>query len=701
MAKREMIIRQLLLLLEIDTTKTPRPKDRLPSQAAWGFDGSTFLMSVATQVSKKRFITYKQYAAIKMSLTGSVFRPQIDYCFHHSIPMPVVPAGFKWVGFSEENGSSLNRVKQAAALNQEAKEPTDSASKAILVGGTILDLTDEMTKPWGELLVDGDTLVFRPMRYPTTNIKRAGKFRWDKETTAWRHPGIYAETVDKVLATFSEVIVHESVDLALSKNHVLVELPENIADHGTMFEFQKLATQYLLSHKKCLLGLAPGLGKTLASIMAAQRLMKEGKVITVAIVAPKSLLSNWQDEIDKWIGESAIILHTDFTNQPLDADWYILTYGALSRGNIPEELVNADLVILDESILLKTHNRVKKAIDGKKRWVFKTKRVQVALEIAKSHDWVWLLSGGPTSKYVDDLWAQLHLLDQNRFSSYWRFADDYCIVTQNAWARKVTGNKPGAIDKIHDDFADLMFVRSQNQVLDLPEWVFEEIDIPMSRKQEKLYKEVFEDWVATLDTVDGEIKLFTPNVLSRIIRLTQIASNPILLGHGISAISPKWDAISELFKIRPLPAIVWTQYIETAKRVTHMLEREGYSVGMLIGETPANIRGDVVKAFQNGSLDVIVAHPKVGKFGLTLTRCRTAIYLESSYDGDDYYQSLHRIRRIGTTHSPLVITLKSIWRDGSPTVDHLVADVLAMKAETTFKITAAKLVSYLEGGEEL
>lgn len=695
---RETIVRRLLLAWEFDQdpNKLMLFHD-LPPGCVAGFTNANrqFLSSVARQATEKHYITAKQYAVVKRILSA----PDLSYQFSFGTQLPNLDSNFRWVNFEDEGRTPIMTVTDMGTKEPDLREGSEQS--VMKVGQRTLDFSAQQTKPWGILRAEGSELVFEPKRYPTTQIKTA-KFRWDADTKTWRYPGIHAEVVAKVLSIWAEIIIDESVDQALAQALELVELPEEIATHGTLFEFQKEAGQFLLSHPKALLALAPGLGKTATSIIAAAQLMADGVISTIGIIAPKSLLKTWQNEISKWADDWSCILHKDYVDQPLDANWLIINYDALSRNRLPEEMAAVDLVIFDESILISNHSRKKETgADGKQRWVFKTNRVQLAFEIAQGVDWVWLLSGGPTSKFVDDLWAQLHIIDPVRFSSYWKFAEEYCHVAYNGWAKEITGNKPGAIAQIHEHYADIIFARSQDQVVDLPEWVFEEVEVPMSRKQEKAYDEMNRTWVTTLETTGGDIQLNAPNTLAQVVRLSQLASNPILLGQGISALSPKWLAVIELMSVRPGPFIIWTRFVETAKRMEHHLAREGFRVGMLIGDTPAKLRQEIVDAFQAGRLDVIVAHPAVGKFGLTLTAARTSIYMENSYNGDDYYQSLHRVRRIGTTHAPIVITVKSIYADGRPTIDHLIADVLEAKADTTFKVTAAKLISYLEGGETL
>lgn len=702
-AEREKTIRKLLLLWTNQNAGITAVLDKAeeagidyPKDAIIGFYSShaDFLKSVANQVDHSRFITGKQYDAVRRIIGDDRYKPQ----FSANFTLPDLPVGFRWVNFPDEGTTPTYNPANYRAVDPDARSAGEST---YTIGTLTLDLTPDKEKPWGRLTAEGDELVFYPDRYPTTAIKQA-KFAWDAAAKCWRHKGIYPETVEKVIELFGEVIVEDDLEIALAARTELVEMPEDIATHASLFEFQKEATQFLLSSPRCLLGLAPGVGKTITSITAAKKLREEGKISTVGIIAPKSLLSTWQDEIEKWAGEWAIILHDDFGPQPLDGDWFIVNYDKLSRGTVPDEILAADLLIFDETILLSNHSRKKeKGEDGKTRWVFKTKRNQTAFELSRDVEYVWELSGGPTSKFLDDLWAQFHLLDPKRFSSYWRFAEEYCWVQEGPWAKEVTGNKPGASEKIQERYADIYYARSQSQVLDLPDWIFESVEIPMSRKQNAAYLEMEKEWLVNIGTGGATVKLYAPNTLAQRTRLTQLASNPVLAGIGITAISPKWDALKELLTIRPLPAIVWVNFVETAKRVADMVRREGLSAGLLIGDTAAARRAKIVSDFQAGNLDVIIAHPKVGKFGLTLTAARTAIYLEAGPDGDDYYQSLHRVRRIGTTHSPIIVHVKSVKLDGNPTVDHLNFDLLENKADTTFEITTDRLIAYFEGRETL
>jgi SNF2 family DNA or RNA helicase len=174
----------------------------------------------------------------------------------------------------------------------------------------------------------------------------------------------------------------------------------------------------------------------------------------------------------------------------------------------------------------------------------------------------------------------------------------------------------------------------------------------------------------------------------------QFASNPVLL-EGIND-GAKWKAVEDLIQYEELPAIVWTQFIHTADLLSHKLSTKGLRVERLTGQTDPMSRQDIVDRFQRGDIDVIVAHPAVGKFGITLTKARTAIYCERSFNGDDYFQSLYRIKRIGTTQSPHVINLIATRPMGEEnTIDHVIDYVLQFRKDQSLAITASTPTSGL------
>lgn len=530
-------------------------------------------------------------------------------------------------------------------------------------------------------------LVFSPVTYPSKQIRDLAPFRWDGEDKAWvqTRPNVNKSLVQKICKMFPNVQVTEELEKAL--NPPQVELPEEIKEHEQLFPFQKETIQFMLTHKKVLLGLAPGLGKTACAIFAGETakryqhsIGKEVNVQRILVISPLSLVQNWKNEIKKWSDGIAEIVYKQ--DKPSgNSKWYITNYDTVRLNQDNFMYFPWDIIIVDESIMIK--NRKAKRTKTIKDLVTKIKP-----------EYVWLLSGAPVSRLYDDMWSQLHIIDPARFSSYWRFTGNYCYVEQNQWGWQIIANRPDAAERIQGDLEDVYFSRTQDQVLNLPDWIFDNVYIQMDEQQDKIYGQMEDQFVAQLP--DGNV-LLAPNVLAQLIRLVQLASNPILVGGKNN--SAKWAAVKEMLEYETLPAIIWTSFIETAEQLKVRLE-DKYRVAVLTGATKTSDRQDIVDKFQAGELDVIIAHPGVGKFGFTLTAARTAIYLERSFNGDDYYQSLHRVRRIGTKYAPHVIHLISVRKDGRGTVDNVIDKVLQSRRENVLKLTAGELKTMFKEQEE-
>ena len=463
--------------------------------------------------------------------------------------------------------------------------------------------------------------------------------------------------------------------------------------HLPLFDFQREAIGFLLTHNRCMLSLSPGLGKTICSITATNL---STRIQRVLVVAPLSLLYMWKSEIIKWEPflqrKSTInIVHGKKITTEKEANednyiaWTITNPETAQKMADPPNRIDYDLLILDESILYKSRN---------------AKRTKGIRKLANKIPKVWELTGAPANRMIDDIWSQFHILNEKAYSSYHRFAQEYCMVNPTTWGNQVIANKLNAEEKIKQRFQDIYFARSQNEVLDIPDWIFEEIDIPMSKRQEKAYHELnlFLYTTLTNELDDGTIvdstQVTVVNHLAKVVRLIQLASNPMLLDGDNE--SGKWDALPELMEYYPGPWLIWTSFTRTAY---HLQEQLGplvdNKIGLIIGDTKTQERNQLIEEYQRGDKKILILNMQTGSFGHTLTAARTAFYPERNYDSN-YFQSLHRFRRIGTTQSPNVVHLRSVYQDGSPTIDHLIHSLLDYRVGMIQNLTTGMLRGILK-----
>lgn len=435
----------------------------------------------------------------------------------------------------------------------------------------------------------------------------------------------------------------------------------------TLLPYQQDAVGHLFQSPGSVLALSPGLGKTAVSIITSE-LLGARKVL---VVAPLSLLYTWQREYEKWSQYLyPTLIYRDLTGSVLEEGWTITNYDLVSRHptNFKQKW---DLIILDESVMVKNRQ---------------TKRFLRLKTLVPQATRVWALSGSPVTKAVDDLWSQFHLLSPTSFTSYWRFAQNYCIIERTPWGDTIVGSKPYDFTR---EFRDMMFVRNQKDVLDLPDAFYETIELDLLPDQARLYKEILKQFIIELSS--GE-HLKIESKVAQLTRLLQVASNSINIDSGRNS-SSKVEAVLELLETQYVenPTLIWTYWKPGSKVLYETLLGKGYSVGLVNGDTPQEMRDTILTKYRQGEYKILILSLAVGKYGLTLTNTRTMIYFDKTFSMDDYIQSFHRARRLGLDHSIFVV---SLYARG--TVDSLVKENLTGKSFDLARITDADLIQLLK-----
>ncbi len=120
---------------------------------------------------------------------------------------------------------------------------------------------------------------------------------------------------------------------------------------ATLRRYQQFGTQYIICQKRVLLGDDMGLGKTMQVLAAMCHLAAQGRK-HFFVVAPNSVLINWEREVKKHTKLSAIVVHGADRDDEL-AQWRreggvaITTYTTLSR--LVDGITEIDLLAVDEA----------------------------------------------------------------------------------------------------------------------------------------------------------------------------------------------------------------------------------------------------------------------------------------------------------------------------------------------------------------
>lgn len=171
--------------------------------------------------------------------------------------------------------------------------------------------------------------------------------------------------------------------------------------------YQRTGAAWLLRHPKALLADDMGLGKTIQAIYAAAKMISSGRVKGAIVVAPNTLLSNWQEEFARW-APSLCSVRLRPRGKERDAVWkaalgryhvIVINYEQL-RSVVPSMAACRDhLIIADEAHRLR--NADAQVTAGMRELAPET---------------MWALTGTPIERDAEDLATLLAILMPHRFS---------------------------------------------------------------------------------------------------------------------------------------------------------------------------------------------------------------------------------------------------------------------------------------------
>ncbi len=141
------------------------------------------------------------------------------------------------------------------------------------------------------------------------------------------------------------------------------------------------------------------------------------------------------------------------------------------------------------------------------------------------------------------------------------------------------------------------------------------------------------------------------NILKKLLRLTQIASNPFLIDKSYSDTPVKFQSLDKLLIeiiSKDEKAVIWTNFVNNIMALKNRYVH--YNPLIIHGSVPIKDRAIFVKKFQESDKNkILIANPAAAREGLTLTKANNAIYLDRNFNLVDYLQSQDRIHRISQT----------------------------------------------------
>lgn len=416
----------------------------------------------------------------------------------------------------------------------------------------------------------------------------------------------------------------------------------------TPHAYQQHCIDKILDVKKIGLFLDMGLGKTV-TVLSAIRELKYNRfqIRKVLVIAPKKVAEGtWSKEKDKWDHTQILRVSKVLGSQAkrvralnTPADLYII-----NRENVVwlvDYYRNSwpfDMVVVDESSSFKSH---------------KAKRFKALSSVCSHIDRLIELTGTPSPNGLDDLWAQVYLLDNGERlgKRYTQFRERYFQPDKRGADGMIYSYqaKPGTEESILEKISDICISMKAEDYLQLPDVSYHQIPVVLDAKAEKAYRDLEREMVLEIPEDEEEISVTSAAALSN--KLLQLANGAIYNEmHDVREIHEcKIEAFMELIEsLQGKPALVFYNFQHDKSRILYALSKTKLRVREL-----KTIQDE--DDWNSRKIDVLLTHPASSAYGLNLQQGGNhVIWFGLTWNYELYTQANKRLHRQGQTEKVII-----------------------------------------------
>ncbi len=509
---------------------------------------------------------------------------------------------------------------------------------SIAIGEKTLDVVS------GKVL---DQIIIDDVWYFVANAEEINKIIADLEVDACGHIGI-GDYIKLKRSGADDLIIdnYQGKTLQIDSDYLK---PKYL--NADMYEYQKrgyLWLDYMLKNcGGCILGDEMGLGKTLQAIALIQQRANEGKKSLV--VAPVSLLDNWQNECKKFAPQISVLIHHGYnrTGSPMvfaNYDLVVTSYGHVVTDNVLFSMQKWDLLILDEAQNIKNPNSAR------------TKSVKNVLANERL-----AVTGTPFENHVLDVWSLLDFIIPENFGNQ---SDFKSTVSDDVYGAKL-------LEPILSSVMIRRLVRDVAQ--DLPEKVVIAQPLTMLDNEVDGYEGVRHD----LQGVENA-------TLPMLQKLRMYCTHPMIeddaFGDPYSS-SMKYQRTCEIIEeilSRNEKVIVFTSYQKMFDIFLNDLPRRfSVNVDYINGSTEVGNRQGIVDKFnQTEGGAILILNPRAAGTGLNITAANHVIHYNPEWNPALEDQASARAYRRGQKKTTFIYRL--YYKD---TVEEIINQRLDRKRE--------------------
>lgn len=455
------------------------------------------------------------------------------------------------------------------------------------------------------------------------------------------------------------------------------------------FDVQKITVDHMTSYKHGYNLNGMGTGKTRTALWSWSGLKKAGLCNKMLVVCKLSTMTK------VWVNEILTVM---------PSVKYAVLHG--SKAKRLERLADPDT-----EIFIINHDGVKTIFDELKKredidvicidelasaYRNASNRTKQMAKYTATKQWVWGMTGSPQPHGPMDVYQQCKVVTPNTVPYYMSHARDELMIrsmhNEHVWLPKA-----GSVERAFSWMQPAVRF-NLSDVVELPESVMRDVNIPMEELAMKVYHHVANHYLAKM--ADGET-INAPNAAAAMNKMLQIAGGYVYSSSSGRVLEMPSDtrkqAMLDVIEESSGKVLIFAAFRHIVEGLYDFLnsatDRADRCALVHGGVTPKK-RDEIFTNFQDPDhpLHEIVAHPGCMAHGLTLTEATTVIWYGPVTSLETYEQANARIRRVGQTRKQLYVHIH-----GSP-VERKVFRMLQKRASAQDVLLGLFEKATAEGG---
>jgi SNF2 family DNA or RNA helicase len=470
-----------------------------------------------------------------------------------------------------------------------------------------------------------------------------------------------------------------------SSSYQSIELPKHL--NAMLRPYQEIGYKWLYNLNQYGFGACladdMGLGKTIQVISLllklkeensidtnfdfplADTLSKNGKKLTHLIVMPKSLIYNWQTEINKFAPKLKPLIYYGYNrhNQIQNFRQYdviISTYGTVRADIEKLKKLKFEYVILDES------QGIKNSSSARYRAIIKL----------NSNNRI-IMTGTPIENSLADLWSQFNFLNPKLLGGYSKFEKLFQFPIEVLKSERHKNN----LENIIKPF----LLRRLKTVVaqDLPDKIEKTIMIQMNNEHQSFYESRTTELKSEIRNCIREKQRIKSFIIQDLM-LTAI--HPKLKDENYLGGSEKFEEIKihidKILTKKKSKVLLFSNFVKHLDIIEEYFKEKKLNYSKLIGALTSKEREKQIEKFNNNEdVKFFLISKKAGGIGLNLTSADYVFLLDPWWNPSVENQSIDRTHRIGQTKN--VIVYKFITKD---TIEEKIESIKLKKTELSESI---------------